>query len=249
MRRLNCLPRLHSANWVLRTHLELHEGALRRRAGTWVSPYRRRRRRASLSGILNYGTPSQRGVSVYIKEPGQGLGHCTRDWHIPALCLNGMEKTWTLMWRHKTRNMCFLPEMKVVFFFCLFSSSRSWFVLSELRTPPNAQNKPSPMFCVCSLVLFSFHAIYFPWFFVWKLILNSLCVNIYFFFHSNSQLLPVYLSRATVGELDNLLARITAFLPLCFGMCIKMTSRCSCYYNRYCVENKWKFNGLFMDKY
>lgn len=139
LQRLNCLPRLHSANWVLRTHLELHEGALRQRAGTWISPYRRRRWRASLSGILNYGTPSQRGVSVYIKEPGQGLGHCTRDWDIPALCLNGMEKTWTLMRRHKTRNMCFLPEMKVVSF------SRSWFVLSELRT--TLMHKTSPARC------------------------------------------------------------------------------------------------------
>lgn len=25
----------------------------------------------SLSGILNYGTPSQRGVSVYIKDPAK----------------------------------------------------------------------------------------------------------------------------------------------------------------------------------
>lgn len=34
-------------------------------------PVSRQSSACSLSGILNYGTPSQRGVSVYIKEPAK----------------------------------------------------------------------------------------------------------------------------------------------------------------------------------
>lgn len=64
---LNCLYS-YPAFGALGLHLELHEGALKRGAGTREC---RIAAACSLSGILNYGTPSQRGLCVYIKEPAK----------------------------------------------------------------------------------------------------------------------------------------------------------------------------------
>lgn len=52
-------------------HLELHEVALKELSENMSLAVSQQSSERSLSGILNYGTPSQRGVCVYIKEQSE----------------------------------------------------------------------------------------------------------------------------------------------------------------------------------
>lgn len=59
-------------------------------------PVSRQSSACSLSGIVNYGTPSQQGVSVYIKELAKVWDIALGNGESQFSKWNG-EKTWTLM--------------------------------------------------------------------------------------------------------------------------------------------------------
>lgn len=94
--RIVLLP-FSSASWVLKLHLELHEVSLEQQSDNMNLPALQQSSASSLSGNLNYGTPSQQGGSVYIKEPGDAWDIALGTGPSQSSCLSGTETTWTLM--------------------------------------------------------------------------------------------------------------------------------------------------------
>lgn len=90
-------------------HLELHEVALKELSENMSLAVPQQSSARSLSGILNYGTPSQRGVCVYIKEQSE-------VWDIalgtgPSQFLS--ERNGENMEANAKAKMGFFPQMKV----------------------------------------------------------------------------------------------------------------------------------------